>query len=334
MARPQKEPPLPTEIVPALLRYLRGRGVEVDAYGYSREIEDADEASVTFGALTALLDESVRVLGEQDLALRLPNELPLRRHGFGDIAVRASATVEDALDRLARYVALFVPWSEGSIERAPNELTLRLRTKSSRRAPSRALHELLLAYAWQHVALGASRAIVPVRAWVIHARPRDLAPMHRTFGTRELSFGCEDDGFAITSSDAEVPMRGVDPRLVATAETLAEGALQARIVPRRFADLVLAKVEALFPEAPIDDVAAALHMSARTLQRRLEEDGARYSEIVDQARERLARTLVADPSVTMGELAARLGFADPASFNRAFKRWTGMPPGAFRRRSS
>ena len=72
------------------------------------------------------------------------------------------------------------------------------------------------------------------------------------------------------------------------------------------------------------------HMSARTLQRRLEEEQTRFTEVLDRARLDLARRLLADPALPLADVAFRLGFADLAAFSRAFKRWTGKPPGQWR----
>ncbi len=73
-------------------------------------------------------------------------------------------------------------------------------------------------------------------------------------------------------------------------------------------------------------------MSARTLQRRLEEEGTRFSEVLDRVRLEAARAALSDPDTTLTDVAYRLGFGDLATFSRAFKRWTGKPPGQWRRR--
>jgi AraC-like DNA-binding protein len=72
-------------------------------------------------------------------------------------------------------------------------------------------------------------------------------------------------------------------------------------------------------------------MSARTLQRRLDDEGTRYSALVEREREAMACTLLDDPTITLAVVAERVGFGDLASFGRAFKRWTGTTPGAWRR---
>ena len=80
-----------------------------------------------------------------------------------------------------------------------------------------------------------------------------------------------------------------------------------------------------------NDAAAVMQMSARTLQRRLEGEGTSLTAVVDDTRQALARELLADPALALGEIAYRTGFADLATFSRAFKRWTGTSPGRFRR---
>ena len=84
----------------------------------------------------------------------------------------------------------------------------------------------------------------------------------------------------------------------------------------------------LSTDASIDAVARAMHMSPRTLQRRLDEEGARFSELLDSVRETLARRWLTEETRTLSEIGYALGFADLATFSRAFKRWTGKPPGA------
>jgi AraC-like DNA-binding protein len=72
-------------------------------------------------------------------------------------------------------------------------------------------------------------------------------------------------------------------------------------------------------------------MSVRTLQRRLAEAGLTYSAIVDEIRSVEARRLLAQPGVLLKQVAADLGFCEPASFTRACRRWTGFSPREYRR---
>ena len=82
-----------------------------------------------------------------------------------------------------------------------------------------------------------------------------------------------------------------------------------------------------FPSAA--DAASALGLSERTLHRRLAEGG-KTSARSSTAYGRSGRYLLQHSSLTLAQLAETLGFAEAASFSRAFKRWTGLPPRAFR----
>lgn len=77
-------------------------------------------------------------------------------------------------------------------------------------------------------------------------------------------------------------------------------------------------------------IAKALALSERTLQRRLQEEKVTFAQLVDEVRQDLARMYLADPGLAVFEIAFLLGYSEPSAFNRAFKRWTGASPSAYR----
>jgi AraC-like DNA-binding protein len=77
-------------------------------------------------------------------------------------------------------------------------------------------------------------------------------------------------------------------------------------------------------------VAQALHLSERTLQRRLQEEGTSYQQLLDDTRRELAQQYLATPRMTLLEIAYLLGFSEPSNFFRAFRRWFGKTPGEYR----
>ncbi|MEJ6668632.1 MAG: AraC family transcriptional regulator, partial [Alcaligenes aquatilis] len=76
--------------------------------------------------------------------------------------------------------------------------------------------------------------------------------------------------------------------------------------------------------------ARALHMSTATLQRRLAMEGTSFQSLKDELRRDMAIIRLNAHSMSFAELAQELGFKDSAAFQRAFKAWTGVAPGAFR----
>lgn len=82
----------------------------------------------------------------------------------------------------------------------------------------------------------------------------------------------------------------------------------------------------------VDAMADRLHVSPRTLHRRLVEAGTSYQEILDDVRRRLAQEFLRDTGLSMEEVAERTGFSDASNFRKAFRKWTGEQPAEFRRR--
>jgi AraC-like DNA-binding protein len=336
MARPVREPPSPTALVPALLRHISARGGDPAVLAARFELPDdaaeRDEVKVAPSVINEMLEAAAELLAEPFLALRLPAELPLRGYGLAELAARASGTLRDSLALTARYAPLVHPHFAFELVESVDEACWHQRTPAHVRGVGRHAHEYGLAHVLTHARAATGGSVTPLRAWFAHARPRSLAPLYRFLGTEELTFGEVDSGFALPRSLLDAPLHTSDPRLLATATGLADAALRANPRSHELAPRVAAHLREHLPDDAIADrVARALHMSARTLQRRLEAEGTSFTEVLDGTREELARALLLEDSLSLGEIGYRIGFADLASFSRAFRRWTGVPPGQFRR---
>ncbi|MBC3479805.1 AraC family transcriptional regulator [Pseudomonas capeferrum] len=84
-------------------------------------------------------------------------------------------------------------------------------------------------------------------------------------------------------------------------------------------------------EPDLDEVAQSLQLPTWTLRRKLAEEGTRFRDVLNETRRDLAETYIRDTALAFGEIAYLLGFASAEAFQRAFKRWTGLTPGEFRR---
>lgn len=139
----------------------------------------------------------------------------------------------------------------------------------------------------------------------------------------------------------DASMATTDPTLHALLTQQLERALglpvgEHRVLPRAEADLIALvrrEVRTALPrgDAELAKVARALGTSARSLQRRLGERGTTFQAVVDDARRALAEELLARQRATVAEAAFTTGFSDVAAFTRAFRRWTGVPPGEWAR---
>lgn len=134
--------------------------------------------------------------------------------------------------------------------------------------------------------------------------------------------------------DAETlaqPIPAGNEELAAETDRITERYL-ATLDPERVQDRVRKILLALLPSGDVDQeaVARTLHRSVSSLQRQLKAEGASYRQILDETRVTLAQQFVRERRYSLGQIAYLLGFSDQANFSRAFKRWTGMAPTAFR----
>jgi AraC-like DNA-binding protein len=96
------------------------------------------------------------------------------------------------------------------------------------------------------------------------------------------------------------------------------------------------EVQKLLPhgKAHASTVAKTIHLSVRTLSRRLAQEGTTFAEVVDQVRRTLALQYLKEPGFSVSHIAWLLGYEQASSFNHAFQRWTGRSPSASRKPKS
>ena len=161
--------------------------------------------------------------------------------------------------------------------------------------------------------------------------PRDLSAHRRAF-TCPLVFGSEENAVLMNTADLDRPNPAADPDLVRYAESLARPLAVAQ--PEQFAHDVRRAIHLLLPveQARVEDVAAVCHVSVRTLQRQLGEQGLSFSELVDEVRRQLAERYLRNPRFAMGQVALLLGYTRQASFTRWFAQQFGCTPTEWRKR--
>jgi len=176
------------------------------------------------------------------------------------------------------------------------------------------------------------RAVRPAAARFRHARPAATTEHERVFGG-PLDFGADEDALLLPGAVLDLAIAQSSPALKAVLADYARNALddldRGDLRGRVSAGIRAGLTDGRLPA--VDEVAAGLNLSPRTLQRRLKDEGSGFAAEVNAVREAMARDLLRDGERSVAEIAWRLGFADTANFHRAFKAWTGMTPAAWRR---
>jgi len=166
----------------------------------------------------------------------------------------------------------------------------------------------------------------------VHLRrpePADPQPWHRVIRAPVFFSACRDE-MILDAAALEEPCGGGSPAIRDALElSLSEYATQTETGSEL--ERVCAEVlQGLSANPGLEDIAARLHMTPRTLHRALQRDGWTYSAIVEEHRRLLAVDLLQTTAQTIAEVADQLGFDEQSSFIRAFRRWYGVTPGAYR----
>jgi AraC-like DNA-binding protein len=133
------------------------------------------------------------------------------------------------------------------------------------------------------------------------------------------------------SSLLDVPQVQHNPRIYQAVEAEAERALGRLLGGKQHSEMLRQHLFDAFPGSPdMTQVARQLGMAARSLRRRLSEEGTSFQQLVVEARVARATRLLEDPRRSIKDTAYAMGFASPSAFHRAFKRWTGVSPSAVR----
>lgn len=339
MARPTLDLATPSPLGPALVRWLVARGIDTDrplsGTGLSLRDAESDEVPSTCTGLAAALEGCATAAASPHVGFRLPHELLYRRYDAATLVARTAPTARAALEAVERFAPLVFPSLVARVTVVETGSGEELEFSGSIAGHARGLGYRVESYLLALLLVFGRRGglpFTPRRARFICARRGDITPIVRALGTSDLAFGSETFGLSVPLAEAEQPFPNADPLLSATADRLASGALRDVPQPSNLARTLESRIVATLPSVPeAGEMSRALGMSERTLQRRLETEGTTFSALLDRVREREARRLVGDGRESLMSIATALGFRDLPAFSRAFKRWTGAPPGMLRR---
>lgn len=318
---------LPALGLRAMLDALERMGYDGDALlalvGLPRAPLSDPDGFVPCSAHLMLVDAAARVRPQKNIALRLAEHTPLGAFPLVDYLVLSSPTLGEGLRRLARYYRLV--GSPTPLELSENEDSIRVRID----CPIPFFAEYSVAMPLLDIAreTGGARA-----AWAsfVH-RPEDPQDYERAFGC-EVRVEQSWTGFALSRATWNHPMPRRDPVLLALLERHANATVAGLPATETLADRVRREQTAALADgdAGIEAVARRLALTPRTLQRRLAGGRTSFQQLLDTVRRELAEQHLSRSVLSIGEITFVLGYSEPAAFHRAFRRWHGTTPQAFR----
>ena len=295
-------------------------------------LEDPD-TRIPVEQAEALWRRAYELSNDPNLALHAIEVLPFGRYRVIDFLAASAPTVGAALAKVSDYFPLInetvrLPYAVGE-----REVTFGLEAPGRLAAITRPYAEYTLAAVFLRTRIATSLSFPLVRVDFSHPRPPDIREHERIFAC-PVRFGAEACRLVIAREVWDTPRAGRDPTLFSILDTHARMLLDQRPAPSRLVARVREAIQAELRggHPQLETIARRLAMSPRTLQRRLREEGVLFNDVLDELRFSAAKAYLAQRDIAGAEVAYLLGFAEPSSFNHAFKRWAGLTPSEYRRR--
>lgn len=332
----------PTALAP-FMRLLEQLGPEVVARATERTfdvlarwgIAAADLAAdpttrVPHGLAIELLDVFIAAAGEPSAALRAGLLLQRGDYELLEYLCGSCATLRDSIVCLSHYYPLLIG-AELTLVASDERAETRFRIADGLAAPT-VINEFALASNCAMAVLHLELAdLVPlIEVMFAHPAPPYAEVFPSVFGA-PVRFGCDYNALVFQPLMLTRKLKYADPILHSVLKRLADQELAAVADLSAFPQKVRAAIEAeLAAGAALAAVAERLHLSPGGLRSRLRQHGTTYSALLDRVRIAHAKRALRDTQLGIAELAARLGFAHPPAFHRAFRRWFGVTPSAYR----
>jgi AraC-like DNA-binding protein len=273
-------------------------------------------------------------LADEFLGFHLAELFDLRELGLLHYVAASSETLADALQRTARYSSIV---NEGLSLRYLEGRDVRMVFEYVGVARHRDRHQLeffmtALVRVCRHLT---KRRVTPSRVRITHRRLKNgESPLIAYFG-RNITFGAKADELTFIGRTKHEKIVSADPYLNEILVAHAEQALLHR--PARSGACRAAVENAIVPLLPhgmahAPRIAAKLHLSGRTLARRLASEGVTYSDVLEKLRIDLARQYLSHPDLSISRIAWLLGYREVSAFTHAYKRWSGTTPSVARAR--
>lgn len=298
--------------------------------GLDPQIIEGSRARVPFHKLCRGWSELASVTGIAHLGLEgaihcRPSDL----HAIG-MSFLASANLLDALCRMDRYETILDTHLDFEIVQKPSRVEFLFESHSVPEHSSRVMSDLRSAVVVALARKGLDRDVKLLEAGFTYRGPADTRP-YREFFKSPVQFSSPSTYIAFDIRDCRTPFTARNIDLVRESDQILDRLLSTvedqDIVSRAKRYICTHLLSGNLSEAT---VAKSLHVSQRTLHRRLSEKNTSFRGILNDARRELAEGYLQQTMMPVTEISYLVGFSDVSSFSRAYKKWTGHSPTAFR----
>jgi AraC-like DNA-binding protein len=310
-------------------------GIDIDPLlgrlGISKGLLTDRSSNISARSQVQFINMAASALKDDLLGFHVARDADAREKGPFYYLLSSSAKLSTALDHAIRYVGELHEALRLSKGKSPSSIEYEL--IGVERYSDRHQIEYWVTYTLRVSRILSGRELIPLQVQFVHTRSHGGVEMERYFGCR-IEFGASKDRITFEAQEVDLPVLTADPFLNRFMIDYFEGAAAQQITIRE--PLRIRVENSILPRLPngnasIGNVASDLGMSARTLSRRLAEEGLAFSAILEELRSSLANQYLYNSDLLISEISWRLGYTEVSSFVHAFQRWTGKSPTHVRR---
>ncbi len=295
--------------------------------GISDDIRRSPEMRLCAPKAMRLFECAAAATGDADFGLHMGESVRPATFSALGYAGMSCDTLAEALSLIPRFERLVTELGTTELRREGDWVTLAWRPALDATAASRPVQDAIVS-GW----LSFGRWITGIdghlrEARFAHPAPSDVEEYERIFRC-PLRFAAQENALVFHRRFLDQPLLAADQGFHAHQRARAQALLvQLDAQPdftRRVAALIRQRL--VYGAPKLNDIAEAVHVSERTLRRRLQAEGSGFQSLLDTIRHQQALLFLDDPQLTILDIALLLGYSEPTAFTHAFKSWTGASP--------
>ncbi len=325
----------------SLVQFTARRGVDVNALcaaiglDYDHLLKNPDER-ISISIYYALWNEAIKQTQNEHLSLHWGEAFNFTAFGIVGYVLVNCQTLGEALEKFSRFTTLFcggtlteISVSGGKVlcDCHPPVIDL---SKTDSLTGVRCVADSILVCILVGAEALTGKALRPSSVWFQHSLPPNIAEYDRIFQT-EIKFVMPVNRLIFDAACLDWSILSRSANLLAMFEPQAEALLadlSRESYSQQVAEAIAQRLKGELPK--IEAIARDLAISSRQLQRLLQTENTSFQKLLDATRKQMALHHLKDLNTPIYHIAFLLGFSAPTAFNRAFKRWTGIPPRIYR----
>jgi AraC-like DNA-binding protein len=298
-----------------------------------RERDIGEGRSVSMSTYLNVLNRAAELTGRTAIGIDIARTRTVTDLGILGYIARNAPDFERFLALIESYMDLVMPGARASL--VEDGETVHWTYELPAFSPGHSRHEVEMSI-MQFI--GSVRELLRMPDWrpqhvfLQHEPPGDLTPLQDAFGA-DITFNHAFSGVALSRHLLNVSLNDADPRLLEVLEHQVRRSMSQLKTSDALADRITLLISSSLGRSDVsaDKLASHLGMSRRTLHRRLLDQGTSLSRLHDMVVLQVAKESLRDTTVSITELAQKLGYSDASAFHKAFKRLTGLAPLRYRR---